>query len=151
MPTREDFTYTNALFNVFRNVMNYSNWWKIDWFDCIENSANLKQGTYIHQPVARSVPLARAQPWFHAGSGNYRQLFHPYCRGPPARQSHWVNERENSRLKNPLLPKWVQSSLSSASSTQHMWELLAGNRTAVLPRHARGRWIMGLVYVCPVL
>ena len=39
----------------------------------------------------------------------------------------------------------------SASSTQYMWELLAGNRTAALPRHARGRWSMGLVYVCPLL
>ena len=29
-----------------------------------------------------------------------------------------------------------------------MWELLAGNRTAVLPRHALGKRIMGLVYVC---
>ena len=28
-----------------------------------------------------------------------------------------------------------------ASSTQHMWELLAGNHRAVLPRHARGRRI----------
>ena len=28
---------------------------------------------------------------------------------------------------------------------------LAGNRTAVLPRHARRRRIMGLVYVCPLL
>ena len=46
--------------------------------------------------------------------------------------------RENLRLKNPLLPK---SSLSSASSTKHTWELLAGNRTAVPPRHAWGRWI----------
>ena len=39
----------------------------------------------------------------------------------------------------------------SASSTKQMWELLAGNRTAVLPRHARGRQIMGLVYVCSLL
>ena len=53
------------------------------------------------------------------------------------------------RLKNPLLLSRVQSSLSSASFSQHMWNLLAGKRTAVLPRHAQGRRIMGLVYVCP--
>ena len=46
--------------------------------------------------------------------------------------------RENARFKNPLL---LKSSQSSASSTQHMWELLAGNHTAVPPRCARGRWI----------
>ena len=39
----------------------------------------------------------------------------------------------------------------SASSTQHMCELLVGNRTAVLPQRARARRIMGLVYVCPFL
>ena len=37
---------------------------------------------------------------------------------------------------------------TSAISTQHMWELLVGNRAAVLPRDARGRQIMGLVYLC---
>ena len=37
---------------------------------------------------------------------------------------------ENPRLKNPLL---LKSSQSSASSTQHMRELLAGNCTAVPP------------------
>ena len=39
----------------------------------------------------------------------------------------------------------------SASSTQHMWGLLAGNCMAVIPRHVRGRRIIGLVYVCPLL
>ena len=37
----------------------------------------------------------------------------------------------------------AEASPLSASSTQHIWEMLAGNRTAVLPRHARGRRIMG--------
>ena len=50
-----------------------------------------------------------------------------------------------------LWPGKAEASTLSASSTQHMWELLAGNRTAVLPRHAQGRQIMGLVYVCPLL
>ena len=54
---------------------------------------------------------------------------------------------ENSRLKNVLLPRRVQSSLPSASSTQRMWELLAGNRTAVLQQHARGRWITSYQYI----
>ena len=36
----------------------------------------------------------------------------------------------------------------SNSSTQHMWELLAGNRTAVLPRHARGRRIRSYPDLC---
>ena len=34
-----------------------------------------------------------------------------------------------------------QSRLSSASSTQQMWELLIRNRTAVLQSHAPRRWI----------
>ena len=54
---------------------------------------------------------------------------------------------ENPCLKNLLLPRRVQSSLSSASSTQSLWELLAGNRKAVLPRHARARWITSYQYI----
>ena len=103
-----------------------------------------------HTPTtAGAVPHGCAQP-HHAGGGSHRQLFRPYW-GPPAWQSRWVNELVNPRFKTPVLLTWVQSSLSSASSTQHMWELLAGNRTAVLPRHARGRRIIGLVYACPLL
>ena len=48
-------------------------------------------------------------------------------------------------------PFTAEASPLSASSTQHMWELLAGNCTAALPRHARGRQITGLVYECPLL
>ena len=51
------------------------------------------------------------------------------------------------RLKNLLLPRRMRSCLPSASSTQHMWELLAGKRTAVLPRHARGRCITSYQYI----
>ena len=57
--------------------------------------------------------------------------------------------RENPRLKDPLLPRRVQSTPLSASSTQHMWELLTGNRTAVLQRNAPGRRIMGLCMCAP--
>ena len=48
-------------------------------------------------------------------------------------------------LKLPLLLRRVESSPSSASSTQHLWELLAGNCTAVLPRHAWERWITSYI------
>ena len=43
------------------------------------------------------------------------------------------------------LSSWLAQ---SASSTQHMWELLAGNRTAVLPRHARRRQIRSYPDLC---
>ena len=36
----------------------------------------------------------------------------------------------------------------SASATQHMWELLAGNCTALFPRHARGRRIRSYPSLC---
>ena len=58
----------SAPFNLFRNVMKYSKWWKIDWtqFNCIsenylENSANSEQGAQIHQPTGRPVPHTCAQ------------------------------------------------------------------------------------------
>ena len=149
MPTSKGFTYTRAPLNLFRNVTKYSNWWKIDWtwFDCIENSANLKQVEHIYQPTAWPVPHACAQPYRARSKDSCFALM-------------WVHRRDkavglmnggNPRLRNLLLPRWVQSCLSSASCRQHMWELLAGNRTAVLPRNARVRQIMGLVYVCPLL
>ena len=47
-------------------------------------------------------------------------------------------------------PSHAEASPLSASSTQHMWELLAENCTAVLPRYAKGGRIMGLVYACPL-
>ena len=43
--------------------------------------------------------------------------------------AHWHDKAvalmngENQRLKNPLLPRWVQSCLSSTSSTRHMFWL----------------------------
>ena len=54
----------STLLNLFRNVMKYIKWWKIDWisFDCIENSANVKQGAPKDQPTAVPVPHACAQP-----------------------------------------------------------------------------------------
>ena len=44
----------------------------------------------------------------------------------------------------------AEASPLPASSTQHMWELLAGNRTAVLPRHAQARRIMGFCVCVPL-
>ena len=86
MPTSKDFTYTHALFNLFRNVMNYSNLWKIDWiqFNCIsenhcKNSANLKPGAHTHQTTARPVHVSHAcAQSYHAGSGSHGQLVRPY-------------------------------------------------------------------------
>ena len=61
-----------------------------------------------------------------------------------------MNEKP-SVLKLPLLLRRVESSPSSASSTQHLWELLVGNRTAVLPRHARERWITSyIIYISAI-
>ena len=49
------------------------------------------------------------------------------------------------QFKERGLSSWLAQ---SASSTQHMWELLAGNRTAVLPRHARRRRIRSYPDLC---
>ena len=55
---------------------------------------------------------------------------------------------ENLCLKDTFLPRRVQSTPSSTSSTQYMWELLAGNHIAVLPQHARGRHIRSYPDLC---
>ena len=79
-------------------------------------------------------------------AGSHGQWFRPYW-GSTAWHGHWSVTRE-TRAKRPFP---AEVSPLSASSTQHMWELLAGTRTAALPQHARGRQITGLVYVCPLL
>ena len=59
-----------------------------------------------------------------------------------------------SQIREKLVykrPYPAEASPLNASSTQHMCELLAGNRKTVLPRHAQGRRIMGVLYVCPLL
>ena len=61
-----------------------------------------------------------------------------------------VNKRRNPCIKDTLLPRRVQSTPLSARSTWHMWELLAGKRTAVLPRHARGGRIRSYPDVCAI-
>ena len=69
---------------------------------------------------------------------SHGQLFRPYC---SSLAWHAVGSMNGEKLclKDPLLSGQAQSTPLSASSTQHMWELLAGNCTAVLPGHAQGR------------
>ena len=103
--------------------------------------------------LARPVPNAWAQQ-YHQGRGSHEKAL-------TLIRAHVLN--------GPFLPTQVQSNHLSASSTQHTWELLAGNCTAVFPRHALGRrisisadlcaskssktnWPGGeLVYVCHLL
>ena len=54
---------------------------------------------------------------------------------------------QNPRVSQTLSGASASTSLSD-SSTQHMWEPLAGNRTAVLPRLARGRRIRSYLDLC---
>ena len=42
--------------------------------------------------------------------------------------SAWHSRRVNPCLKDPFLPRGVQSALLSTNSTQYMWELLDGMR-----------------------
>ena len=59
-------------------------------------------------------------------SGSHGQLFLPHW-GSSAWHSRRVNERGKSPcIKDPLL--YCASTPLSDSSTQHVWELLAGNR-----------------------
>ena len=118
----------------------------VEQFSSLLSKEKLKQGAHIHQPTAWPLPHACAQP-YHAGSGSHGQLFRHYW-STSAWHSLWSVTGANSCIKRPFP---AETSPLSASSTRHLWELLAGNRTAVLPRHAQGRRIMGLVYVCPLL
>ena len=140
MPTSKDFTYTSAPLNSFRNVMKYSNLWKIDWtkFDCIENSAYLKQGAHIHYPTAGSLPHACAQP-YHAGSGSNGLLFRPYW-SPPAWRSRWVNERGKPASQKTLTAEVThirteKSHKDTYAQTTDMWALFS-NSSTTLPRRS---------------
>ena len=84
------------------------------------------------KPTAWPVPNACAQP-YHQGRGSHEKLF-------TLIRAHV--------FKGPFLLRQVQSTPSSASSTQRVWELLAGNCTAVLPRHALGRRISIFADLC---
>ena len=63
-------------------------------------------------------------------------------------RSHRVNDRGKSPCIRPFIAGASASTPLSDSSTQHMLELLAGNRTAVLPRLARGRRIRSYPDLC---
>ena len=107
----------------------------------------------VYEPTAWQVPNACAQT-YHQGRDSHEKLF---------------TLIRAQVFKDPFLPRQVQSTPLSASSTQHVRVLLAGNCTAVLPRHAPGRQISlfanlcaskssktnwpggGLVYVCHLL
>ena len=107
-------------------------------------------------PVNQSKGHTYTNPWpshylTHAHShitqaGSYGQRFCPYW-GATA----WHGNQSVTRKTCAKRPFPAEVSPLSASSTQHMWELLAGNCTAALPQHAQGRQITGLVYVCPLL
>ena len=105
-------------------------------------TSKLKQGAHIHQPTAWSLPHARVQRYY-AGSGSYGQLFRHYW-GSPAWHSRRSVTGEN------LCISCRGESFKCQHHTTHVGDV-AGNRTVVLPRHARGRRIKSLVYVCPLL
>ena len=84
------------------------------------------------KPTAWPVPNVCAQP-YHQGRGSHEKLF-------TLIRAH--------AFKGPFLPRRVQSTALSAISTKHVWELLAGNCTAVLPRHALGRRISIFADLC---
>ena len=87
----------------------------------------------------RPVLNACAQP-YHPGSGSHGELFRPCWTS-----SAWHSRRAAIGLKAlcslPSTAELGSKHPFSASSRQHMWELVAGNRMAVLPLHALGRWI----------
>ena len=60
-----------------------------------------KQGAHKHQPTARPLPHACAQP-YHAGSGSHGQLFRPYW-GSSAWHSRRSVSGENPCIKDPFL------------------------------------------------
>ena len=63
-------TYMLALFNLFRNVMNHSNLWKIDWKGKITLKLVQARGTHTPTQIC-------AQP-YHARSSSQGQLFGIY-------------------------------------------------------------------------
>ena len=108
-------------------------------------TSKLKQGAHIHQPMAitsricTAISRRQGQPWTAVSPLAYWG------------SSAWHSHQSVTGKTRVWRPFPAEVSPSSASSTQHMWELLAGNHMTVLPRHARGKRIMGLVYVRPLL
>ena len=96
-------------------------------------TGKLKQKGHIHQPTTWPLPHACAQP-YHAGSGSHGQLF---------RSSAW-HKRPFPAEASPLI----------ASSTQHMWELLAANRTTCAGKADHGFGVcvpLALLYLLKIV
>ena len=104
----------------------------------------------LHKPTAWLqwlLPHACGQP-YHLGGDSHGQQLCP-CWGSSAWHSRRVHKRGKSPcIKDPLLPRRAQRTPVSAGSTQHMWELLAGNCKALLSRHERGRRITSYPHLC---
>ena len=90
----------------------------------MENSTNLKKGAHIHQPTAGSVPHACPQS-YHAATGSPSSYFALIGARQRGKAVGLING-ENPRLKNPVRPRCVQSSLSSKLHIAHVgavgWE-----------------------------
>ena len=91
---------------------------------------------HTHQTTAWPVPHTCAQPW--------TTVFRPYW-GSLSWHNCQVNKWGKLISQKPFN---AEVTPLSASSTQHMWELLIGNRTTILSRRARGRWIMSYHELC---
>ena len=113
--------------------------------------------------VDHELPVNQSKEHTHTNPRPSHYLTHAHShitRAVAAMDSGFAHTRANqhgiavgqwpgkNRVQRPFP---AEASPLSASSTQHLWELLTGNRTATLSRHARGRRIMGLVQVCPLL
>ena len=155
MPTSKDFRGSGSHRQLFRPYWGPPAWHS-HWVN--ERGKGKVWGKVDHKsPVNQSKGHTYANPrpsryLMHAHShimlvqGSHGQRFCSYW-GSTA----WHGHRSVTGDTCVQRPFTAAASPLSASSTQHMWELLAGNRTAAIPRHARERQIKGLVYVCPLL
>ena len=161
MPTSKDFRGSGSHRQLFRPYWGPPAWHS-HWVN--ERGKGKVWGKVDHKsPVNQSKghTYTNPQPSYylmHAHShitlvGSHGQRFCPHW-GSTAWHGHWSVTGKTCVpvYKDPLLQRRVLYSASaSASSTQHMWELLAGNHTAALPQHVQGRQITGLGYACPLL
>ena len=53
---------------------------------------------------------------------------------------NFIKARTKPCILGPTLPRECKRTALTTSSTQHMWELLAGNHTAAFPRHAQQKY-----------
>ena len=104
----------------------------------------MEQARGTHTPTH-----AWSQP-YQVGNRSHGQLFGPYW-GSSTWHSRRVYEREKSVSQRPsTAAASAKHSFKRHLHTKHgVGELLAGNSTAILPRHARGRRIMGWCMCAP--